>query len=53
VHSIDGYTFVVEQDLIKSAGGIKVDMTPYGFAVSSTVSMGGGGGGCSGSCSSC
>jgi hypothetical protein len=50
---IDGYTFVVEQDLIKNAGSIKVDMTPYGFAVSSAVNLGGGGGGCAGSCSSC
>jgi iron-sulfur cluster assembly protein len=53
IHEISGYTFLVENDLINSAGAIKVDMTPYGFAVTSEVNLGGNGGGCSGSCSSC
>jgi len=52
IHEISGYTFVVEKDLITNAGAIKVDMTPYGFSVTSEVNLGGGGG-CSGSCSSC
>ena len=53
MHEVDGYKFVIEKELFKNSGGIKVDMTPYGFAVSSAVNLGGGGGGCSGSCSSC
>lgn len=53
VHEISGYTFLIEQELIKSAGAITVDMTPYGFSVTSAVNLGGNGGGCGGSCSSC
>ncbi len=50
---LSGYTFLVVKELSQKAGAIKIDMTPYGFAISSEVQVGGGGGGCGGSCSSC
>lgn len=57
IHETNGYTFLVEKDLIASAGSLKVDMTPYGFSVTSAVNLGSSGGnggsGCGGSCSSC
>lgn len=59
VHEVSGYTFLVEEELLKSAGAITVDMTPYGFLVTSAADPGGNGGGrgCSssgsGGCSSC
>ncbi|TVQ99811.1 MAG: adhesin [Desulfovibrionales bacterium] len=51
VKEISGYTFIVDKELSNKAGAIMVDMTPYGFSVSSEVQVGGGGGGCGGGCS--
>lgn len=57
VFDLNGYTFVVEKELSALAGPISVDMTEYGFKVSSNLQVEGGscgsscGGSCSGSCS--
>jgi iron-sulfur cluster assembly protein len=61
VFDLGGYTFVVEKELMTLATPITVDMTDYGFAVSSSLKLEGGtcgsgscgsGGGCGGgSCS--
>lgn len=57
VYDLNGYTFVVEKDLALLAGPIAVDMTDYGFTVTSDLKLEGGScsssscGGCSGSCS--
>jgi Fe-S cluster assembly iron-binding protein IscA len=51
VFDLDGYTFVVEKELMAMASPISVDMTDYGFAVSSSLQLGGGscgGGSCGG-----
>lgn len=53
VQELSGYTFLVDKELSEKAGAIKIDMTPYGFSVTSEIQVGGGGGGCGGSCSSC
>ncbi len=57
VFDLDGYTFVVEKELMAMASPIAVDMTDYGFSVSSSLQLGGGscgsggcGGGGGGSC---
>lgn len=52
VQEISGYAFLVDKELSERTGAIKVDMTPYGFSVTSEVQVGGGGG-CGGSCSTC
>ncbi|MGE4537224.1 MAG: IscA/HesB family protein [Desulfovibrio sp.] len=58
VFDLNGYTFVVEKELMALAAPITVDMTDYGFAVSSSLQLGGGscgsgGGSCGGgSCGS-
>uniref|UniRef100_I2Q755 Core domain-containing protein n=1 Tax=Desulfovibrio sp. U5L TaxID=596152 RepID=I2Q755_9BACT len=64
VFDVNGYTVVVEKELLALASPITVDMTDYGFAVSSNLKLegggscgggscgsGGGGGGCGGGCS--
>ncbi|MDF1576973.1 MAG: hypothetical protein RQ753_00950 [Desulfurivibrionaceae bacterium] len=53
----DGLTFLVDNDLMKDCGDIKVDFVESGmrsgFSISSTIPVSGGGGGCSsGSCGS-
>ena len=49
-------TFVVENELMKTCGGIKIDYHEdgykSGFAISSSIPIDGGGGGCGSSCSS-
>lgn len=42
VFDLDGYTFVVEKQLAELAGPITVDLTDYGFAVSSNLKLEGG-----------
>ena len=49
--SVNGFTFVMEKDLKKSAGRIAIDISYMGFVVSSENSVGAGSG--KGSCSSC
>ena len=55
VFDVGGYTFVVEKELCALASPITVNMTDYGFAVSSSLKLEGGSrgsGGCGGgSCS--
>jgi len=59
VFDLNGYTFVVEKELSALAGPIAVDMSDYGFTVSSNLKLEGGscgssscgGGSCGGSCS--
>lgn len=50
VFDLKGYTFVVEKDLMALASPITVDMTDYGFAVTSSLHLEGGscGSGCGG-----
>ena len=51
VFDLDGYTFVVEKELSTLASPITVDMTEYGFAVTSSLQLEGGscgGGSCGG-----
>ena len=54
VYDVKGYKWLVDKDFMEHAKPIKVDFTPMGFAVSSSLDLGGGGcGGCGGgdSCS--
>jgi len=51
VLDVSGFTFVIEKELYEKASPLKVDMTYMGFAVSSSMELGGGGG-CGSSCSS-
>jgi len=55
VFDLNGYTVVVEKELLALASPITVDMTDYGFAVSSSLQLGGGscGGGSCGSGGGC
>ncbi len=48
---MEGFSLVVDKELAKQTGTIRIDMTYYGFTVDSENPVGGGGGGCSGSCS--
>lgn len=49
----EGFTFLVQKDLLAQTGNIRIDMTGYGFSVDSENPVEGGGGSCSsGSCSS-
>lgn len=52
VIEVVGYKFVVDKELYEKAKPLTVDMSPFGFAVKSSMDMGGGDGGCS-SCTSC
>ena len=47
---LEGYTFLVEKDLMAKAQPITVDLTYMGFQVQSNLELGGGG--CGSSCSS-
>jgi len=47
---VDGYTFLVEKELMAKAQPIHVELTYMGFQVVSSLELGGGS--CSGSCSS-
>ncbi len=47
-----GITFVIDKSLLESAAPVKVDVTYTGFTVDSSLQLGGGGCGSSGSCSS-
>ena len=47
---VDGYTFIVEKDLMAKAKPITVDLSYMGFQVNSSLELGGGG--CGSSCSS-
>jgi len=47
---VEGYTFLVEKDLMAKAQPITVDLTYMGFQVQSNLELGGGG--CGSSCSS-
>ena len=51
VFDLNGYTFVVDKELIAMASPISVDMTDYGFSVGSSLQLGGGSCG-SGGCGS-
>lgn len=55
VFDLKGYTIVVEKELMAIASPITVDMTDYGFAVTSSLQLGGGscGGGSCGSGGGC
>jgi hypothetical protein len=52
--SVNGFTFVVDKELLEQAKPLKIDMSYMGFQVLSNMELGGGGcgtGGCSpGSC---
>jgi len=52
----DTLQFLVETELMKSCGAIKIDYADAGyhsgFSITSTIPLSGGGGGCGGSCSS-
>lgn len=48
-HEAGGFTFLVEKELQAQTGKIEVDMTHYGFVVTSENPIGGGGGCCSSS----
>ena len=52
----DDVKFLVDNELMKNCGDIKVDYTEAGyrsgFAISSTIPVNAGGGGCGGSCDS-
>ena len=52
VFDLNGYTFVVDKELIAMASPITVDMTDYGFAVGSSLQLGGGSCGSGGGCGS-
>jgi Fe-S cluster assembly iron-binding protein IscA len=49
---LDGYTYLIDKDLLVKAQPIKVDFNEYGFEISSALELGGGCGGCCGSCGS-
>jgi len=49
IFDLNGYTFVVDKELMAMASPIAIDMTDYGFSVSSSLQLGGGSCG-SGSC---
>jgi len=52
VYEVAGFRFLLDKDLSQETGGIKIDMTYYGFSVDSEKPVGGGGGCSSGACSS-
>lgn len=41
------FTFLIDTELAEASGEVAIDMTPYGFTVSSENQIGGGGCGCS------
>ncbi len=52
VFPVEGYSFIVEKELMAKAAPMAVDLSPMGFEITSSLELGGGGCGCSGSCSS-
>ena len=46
--SLDGFTYVVEKELLIKAQPIEVDFNARGFAITSSLELGGCGGGCGG-----
>jgi len=54
VIEIDGYTYLVDKELMEAAKPIKIDYSPMGFELSSNLVFepGAGCGGCGGSCGS-
>lgn len=52
VFPVEGYSFLVEKELMAKAAPLTVDLSPMGFEIASSLELGGGGCGCSGSCSS-
>jgi Fe-S cluster assembly iron-binding protein IscA len=47
VHDASGYSFVVDKELMEKAKPLSVDFSGCGFAIDSSLELGGGGG-CSG-----
>jgi hypothetical protein len=54
VHEVGGYQFIVDKVFLEKAKPVKVDFNRYGFAISSSIELGKGCGGCGdkGSCCS-
>lgn len=56
-HDQDGIKFLIDNGLSQQCGEVKIDFVDAGarsgFAISSTNPVGGGGGGCGSSCSTC
>ena len=50
VLKVEGYDFVIEKELLAKAAPLKIDLTYMGFAIESSLELGGGG--CGSSCSS-
>lgn len=54
VHQVDGYDFVVDNELYAEAQPLAIDFACSGFQINSSLKLGGGdGGGCSCSSGSC
>jgi len=54
VHDVDGYSFVVDKELLEQAQPINLDFVGHGFSLSSSLVLESGGcGGCSCSGGSC
>jgi len=49
VFKVDGYTFLVEKELMAQAKSMTIDLTYMGFQITSSLELGGG---CGSSCSS-
>jgi len=47
--AVDGYTFLVEKELMVQAKSMTIDLTYMGFQINSSLELGGGG--CGSSCS--
>lgn len=50
VFDVQGYSFIVDKELMTKAQPISVDLTYMGFQINSSLELGGGG--CGSSCSS-
>jgi iron-sulfur cluster assembly protein len=48
VYSIGDYQFIVDKEFMEKAKPVKVDFSKFGFAISSSIELGGGCGGCGG-----
>jgi hypothetical protein len=51
IHDINGYQFIVDKVFLEKAKPVKVDFSNYGFAISSSIELGKGGG-CGSGCGS-
>ncbi len=49
---LDGFSFVVDKELLAEAKPIHIDLTPMGFDLTSSLKLEGGGCGCGSSCGS-